>query len=106
MKTVEEIREYLNVGTTNEVEETLISNAMEIEKKYEKELDTGNYGYGIEADFISSPFILEDENEVEDLEKIDQIGGVVFYKKIYRKENTSVKQVKARLWVFEQLFGE
>lgn len=84
MRTVEEIREYLNVGTVNKVEETLVTNAMEIEKKYETELASGNYGYGIEADFISSPFILEDEDEVKDLVKIDQIGGVVFYQKLYR----------------------
>ena len=84
MKTVEEIRDYLNIGTANEVEKTLIANAMEIEKKYETELASGNYGYGIEADFVSSPFILEDEDEVKDLIKIDQIGGIVFYKKLYR----------------------
>lgn len=84
MRTVEEIREYLNVGTANEIEGTLVTNAMEIEKKYETELASGNYGYGIEADFISSPFILEDEDEVKDLVKIDQIGGIVFYKKLYK----------------------
>lgn len=84
MSTKEEIRDYLNIGTANEVEETLVANAMEIEKKYETELASGNYGYGIEADFVSSPFILEDEDEVQDLVKIDQIGGVVFYQKLYR----------------------
>ena len=84
MRTVEEIRDYLNIGTANEVEESLVINAIEIEKKYETELTSGNYGYGIEADFVSSPFILEDEDEVKDLIKIDQIGGIVFYKKLYR----------------------
>ena len=84
MRTVEEIRDYLNIDTANEVEETLIVNAMEIEKKYETELTSGNYGYGIEADFVSSPFILEDEDEVKDLIRIDQIDGIVFYKKLYR----------------------
>ena len=84
MRTVEEIRDYLNIGTVNEVEETLVANAMEIEKKYETELTSGNYGYGIEADFVSSPFILEDEDEVKDLIRIDQIDGIVFYKKLYR----------------------
>lgn len=74
----------MNVGTANEIEGTLVTNAMEIEKKYETELASGNYGYGIEADFISSPFILEDEDEIKDLVKIDQIGGIVFYKKLYR----------------------
>lgn len=84
MKNINEIKEYLNIGTANEVEKTLISNALEIEKKYETELVSGDYGYGIEADFISFPFILEDEDEVKDLEKIEQIGGIIFYKKIYR----------------------
>lgn len=97
MRTVEEIRDYLNIGTANEVEDILIANAMEIEKKHETELASGDYGYGIEADFVSLPFILEDEDEVEDLKKIDQIGGVVLYKKIYRKEITSVKQIEAHL---------
>jgi|GEM_PF-4017734 len=84
MRTVEEIRDYLNIGTANEVEKTLVTNAMKIEKKHETELASGDYGYGIEADFVSSPFILEDEDEVKDLVKIDQIGGIVFYQKIYR----------------------
>ena len=84
MRTTEEIKEYLNVGR-DIVSEQLIKDAIKIEKQYEKELLSGNYGYAIEADFINSPFILEDEETIKELIKVKQIGGVVLYQIIFKE---------------------
>ena len=84
MRTTEEIKEYLNVGR-DIVSEQLIKDAIKIEKQYEEELLSGNYGYGIEADFINSPFILEDEETIKELIKVKQIGGVVLYQILFKE---------------------
>lgn len=84
MRTTEEIKDYLNVGR-DIVSEQLIKDAIKIEKQYEKELLSGNYGYAIEADFINSPFILEDEETIKELIKVKQIGGVVLYQILFKE---------------------
>ena len=79
MRTVEEIRDYLDV-CRDVVSEQLIKDAQIIEEEYEEELSSGNYGYAIEADFINSPFIIEDEDITDELIKVAQVGGVVLYR--------------------------
>lgn len=83
LRTEEEIRTYLMLANRNITEENLIADALQVEKKYEKELLDGTYEYGIHADFYNNPFILEDENEVAELKFVDQIGGIIVYKPIY-----------------------
>jgi hypothetical protein len=81
MRTIDEIKNYLMLHKHDNINvEDIIKNALIIEKNYP------NYEYALLCDFINSPFILEDEDEVEYLEKIKEIGGLVVYKPIYRED--------------------
>jgi len=84
MRTIEEIKEYLSVNGTTSIDNRLINSAIKIEEKYEEELETGEYGYGVRSDVINNPFILEDEDWVEELHPIEEIDGVIFYQLIFR----------------------
>lgn len=88
MRTSEEIKTYLMLHKHENIDiENIIKDAIFIEKQYEKELQENKYEYALVCDFINSPFILEDENEVEYLKKIKQIGGLIVYEPIYYKED-------------------
>lgn len=63
--------------------DSIIKDALFVEEKYSKDIEEGNYEYALLCDFINSPFILEDEDEVERLEKIEQIGGLVVYRPVF-----------------------
>ena len=84
LRTEEEIRIYLLLNNRDTVEEKLIADALQVEKKYEKELLEGRYEYGTYADYHNNPFVLEDEDEVEELKFIEQIGGIVVYEPIFK----------------------
>jgi len=84
MRTVEEIRDYLMLNNrTDEVNKELIRDALFVEENYSKDIENNNFEYALLCDFENSPFVLEDEDEVEYLEKIEQVGGIVVYKPIY-----------------------
>ena len=88
MRTPEEIKEYLMLNDRfPEKEKALIENALIVEKLYAKEIENGEYEYALVSDFINSPFILEDEDEVDKLVEIEQIGGIVVYKPIFSDSN-------------------
>ena len=84
LRTEEEIKIYLLLNNRDAVEEKLVADALQVEKKYEKELLDGKYEYGTYADYYNNPFVLEDEDEVEELKFIEQIGGIVVYEPIYK----------------------
>ena len=84
LRTPEEIKIYLLLNNRDVETEELVTDALQVEKKYEKELLDGKYEYGIHADYYNSPFVLEDENEVEELKFIEHIGGIVVYEPIYK----------------------
>ena len=85
MRTIEQIKEYLGVNGATPIDNRLINSAIKIEEKYEKELETGDYGYGVLSDFLNNPYILEDEDYVDTLHLIEEIDGVVFYECIYKE---------------------
>lgn len=88
MRTIEEIKTYLMLNDRfPEKEQELIENALIVEKIYAKEIEDGKYEYALVSDFINSPFILEDEDEVDKLIEIEQIGGIVVYKPIFSNSN-------------------
>jgi hypothetical protein len=70
-----------------ETERALVENALTVEKFYAKELEEGKYEYALVSDFINSLFILEDEDEVDNLIQIEQIGGIVVYKPVFSDSN-------------------
>ena len=85
MRTPTEIKEYLMLNKHSNIDvDNIIKQALFIEEHYEKEIKENNYGYALSCDFINSPFILEDEDMVETLEKIKEINGLVVYKIIWR----------------------
>jgi hypothetical protein len=92
MRTFEEIKEYLMIfgRFSKETEEKIINKALLVEKIYAKEIENGDFEYALLSDFINSPFILEDEDEVEKLVKIDQIGSIVVYKPIFTDDNEEI----------------
>ena len=82
MKNVTEIMEYLQIGEPSRTcwEGKTIDKALEIEKKFAKEIEAGRIGYGLICDFDSNPYVLEDE----DLTTITEITrfveeGLVLY---------------------------
>ena len=77
MRTTEKIKEYLMLNDRfPEKEKALIENALIVEKLYAKEIENGEYEYALVSDFINSPFILEDEDEVDKLIEIEQIHHI------------------------------
>lgn len=87
-RTKEEIRNYLILDNNNDedINLQLIKDALQVENKYYDNIINGNYEYACACDFINSSFILEDEDNIEDLVKIDQIGGIVVYYKTYKNK--------------------
>lgn len=84
MRTVDEIREYLMLGNKSNInEKEIIKDAEFIEENYSKDIRDNNYEYALICDFINSPFILEDEDEVKELLPIEKIGGLIVYQPIY-----------------------
>lgn len=83
MRTPAEIKEYLILHNHDNINiEEVIKDALFIEENYP------DHEYALLCDFYNSPFILEDEDEVEYLEKIKEVGGLVVYKPIYRGHYT------------------
>lgn len=86
MKTQYEIMEYLMVLSRNiDNIDDILKDANKVEEKYKNEIENEGYEYALYSDFINSPFILEDEDLVSELKKIDQIGGIIVYKPIFFK---------------------
>lgn len=56
----------------------IVVTAQRIEQEYEEELSEGSVGYGLLCDFESTPFVLEDC----EIEEIEEINGIVVYKKL------------------------
>ena len=79
MKTRQEIIDYLGLEESYEYTEELISTANEIESKYEWELKCKTYGYGLDCDFESMPYVLEDHEYCGGLKKIETINGIAVY---------------------------
>lgn len=78
MRTTQEIKEYLMINNRDLTNiDLLINQAQKWEKEY-PQIKNGIYGYGIEADFISTPFILEDEDFTE-MKEIKRQNGLVLY---------------------------
>lgn len=91
MRNTHEIMEYLNIGQNRTVwEGKTLDKALEVEKQYEKEIADGTIGYGLICDFDCTPFILEDEDLTETIEKerFEEAGIVVY--EIKRKEESKV----------------
>jgi len=88
LRTKEEIRIYLLLNNKDNIEEKLIADALQVEKKYEKELLEGKYEYGTYSDYYNNPFVLEDEDKVKELKLIEQIGGIVVYEPIFKTDIT------------------
>ena len=86
MRTDEEIREYLNIGSYHDTTGNIIKLAKIAEEKYKEQLDSGEYGYGLMCDFESTPYVLEDEDIYEKLKEIENINGIIVYEKIERKQ--------------------
>lgn len=81
MRNTLEIMEYLNVGQNRTVwEGKTLDKALELEKQYQKEISNGIVGYALICDFDCSPFILEDEDKTEMIEKerFEEAGIVVY----------------------------
>lgn len=78
-KNEKEIMQYLGISNKEDFEKDLIKLALLLEEKYFDEISKGKYGYGLSCDFYSTPFMLEDEYELELIEEID---GIVVYEKI------------------------
>ena len=81
MRNIREIMDYLTIGQNRTVwEGETLDKALEIEKQYEKEISEGTIGYSLICDFDCSPFILEDEDKTEIIEKerFEEAGIVVY----------------------------
>lgn len=81
MRNTTEIMEYLKVGQNRQSwEAKTLDKALEIEKRYQKEISDGTVGYALICDFDCSPFILEDEDKTEMIEKerFKEAGLVVY----------------------------
>ena len=88
MRTVEEIKEYLMIDNHTEISlDNIIKKALFIEDKYLKDIEKNHYGYALLCDFINSPFILEDEDEVDELKVIERVGDLIVYEPIFSKED-------------------
>ncbi len=87
MRTSAEIKEYLMLHNHEGIDiENIIKDAQFIEEHYAKQIREYNYEYALLCDFINSPFILEDEDSVEYLEKIKEIGSLVVYRPVYKDD--------------------
>ena len=90
MRNKQEIIDYLRLPEPHEqVNAQLIKAAERVEKDFERELDEGVYGYGLLCDFENSPFILEDEDKVEELVQVANYDGVIVYRIIFKEEHTN-----------------
>lgn len=79
MRNRKEILEYIMLAEGyDENFDSIVETAQQIEQEYEEELLKGDVGYGLLCDFINTPFILEDC----DIEKIEEVNGIVVYKKL------------------------
>ena len=88
MRTPAEIKEYLMLHNHERVDiEGIMKDALFIEENYVKHIREDNYEYALSCDFYNSPFILEDEDMVDRLEKIEEIGGLVVYRPVYKDEH-------------------
>lgn len=86
MRTPQEIMEYLMLYNRTDIKvDDIIKDALLVEVCYASQIKENSHEYALACDFINSPFILEYEDEVERLEKVDEIGGLIVYKPIYKK---------------------
>lgn len=81
-RTDEEIAHYLGLEDTYEFKDEVIAAAKVIEAKYAGD---SSIGYGLLCDFECTPGVLEDENDYS-LEKIEEINGIVVYRKVEKEE--------------------
>lgn len=87
MRTKEEIIDYLRLSEpTEQINAQLIEIAQRVEKDFERELESGVYGYGLMCDFVNSPFVLEDEDKVDELVQVANYDGVIVYRIIFKEE--------------------
>lgn len=92
MKTREEIMDYLIIYENTSNLETFIESAMIAEKKYNQQLENGEYGYGLECDFDSRPYVLESE-DFDSLKEVERINGVVVYERIKKGADNYDKKI-------------
>ena len=92
MRNKQEIMEYLMVLSRdiNNLDD-ILKDAKKVEEKYRDKIENEGYEYALYSDFVNSPFILEDEDLVSELKKIDQIGGIVVYKPIFNDYREEMK---------------
>ena len=84
MRREKEIMCYLGIDESCknfEWYDKVLETAFSIEKKYRNQLAFGVYGYGLLGDFESTPDRLEDTN-IWQLQKVEEIDGIVVYHKI------------------------
>ena len=87
MRTLKEIKKYLQLDIMSDLAEfhNALQAAAIFESKYKEQLESGKYGYSLQADFNSIPHIIEDPSC--QLIKVDELDGIVVYKKY---ENVSI----------------
>lgn len=77
-----EILEYLGIEegyVEQKIIDKLAEGGLKIEEKYQKELDSGKYGYCLKCDFDGRAGWIEDNPDK--LKFIEGINGIVVYKK-------------------------
>ena len=102
IRTDEEIKDYLQLWDINDKTQILIDTAREFEEQYYNEIQDGNYGHGLENDFESSPFILEDEDLTE-MKEIFRKNGVVLYERLWKEESEKENDYK---FTFENFIND
>lgn len=85
MRTQKEIIDYLGLEEENNNAE-LIKTALEIEKKFESQLKSGLYGYGLSGDLQVHGRL---EDPIYELKEIININDIVVYEKILDSEYIS-----------------
>lgn len=87
----EEIAHYLGLEGEYEFRDEVIAAAKVVEAKYAGD---SSIGYGLLCDFECTPYVLEDENDYS-LEKIEEINGVVVYRKIEKEQSVDERIANA-----------
>lgn len=93
MRTLEEIKKYLQLDTMSDLAEfhDALQAAAIFESKYKEQLESGRYGYALHSDFYSIPHIIEDPSC--QLIKIEELDGIVAYKK-YKDSSIDMEDIR------------
>lgn len=78
MKTRTEMINYLGL-TEDTYEEHGLSSTVDTAMELQKTYDLSKYGMGLECDFDSMPYVLEDLQDDEELVEVTRENGIVVY---------------------------